>query len=127
MWYNFYGSEEMKKLLTTFICFLVLSGCSSQPEIKSHLNDELKEIILSNNYIVVDVRTEEEYENSHVKGAINIPHDEIDNKIKLDKTKKILVYCASGNRSGIAYELLVDLGYDVYDLGGYENITLPKE
>lgn len=117
----------MKKVLILLLFGLILFGCNKNEQIKPNLNNELKEIILENNYIIVDVRTKEEYEISHVKDAILIPYDQINEKISLDKTKKILVYCASGNRSSMAYKSLTNLGYDVYDLGAFDNITLPKE
>ena len=79
------------------------------------------------NYIIVDVRTKEEYETSHIKDAINIPYDEIDETINLDKSKKILVYCQSGNRSKKAFVSLTNIGYNVYNLGGIDDIDLPKE
>ena len=63
----------------------------------------------------------------HVKNSINIPYDEIDEKIDLDKEKTIMVYCKSGKRSNIAYNTLKDLGYDVIDLGAYDAVTLEKE
>ena len=75
----------------------------------------------------MDVRTSEEYKEGHVKGAINIPYDEINENVELDKEKTILVYCKSGRRSKVAYDQLTSLGYEVYDLGAYDNITLDKE
>lgn len=78
-------------------------------------------------YVIVDVRTKEEYNESHIKDAINIPYDEIDENIEIDKDKVIFVYCKSGNRSGIAYNTLKSLGYTVYDLGAFNNIDLEKE
>lgn len=116
----------MKKFLALLMVLLVF-GCNQKENIKSNPNNQLKEIILENNYIILDVRTKEEYDISHVKDAVLIPYDEIDERIKLDKSKKILVYCASGNRSGMAYKALISLGYDVYDLGAFDSITLPKE
>ena len=47
--------------------------------------------------------------------------------MELDKSKTILVYCQSGNRSGMSYNILISLGYEVYDLGAFESIDLPKE
>ena len=78
-------------------------------------------------YVIIDVRTKEEYDESHVVNSINIPYDEIDSKIDIDKDKVIFVYCKSGRRSSIAYDTLTTMGYKVYDLGAYENIDLPKE
>ena len=114
----------MKKvLLITCIALLLIVGCSNKEEHTRTLEDVLKE----NNYIVVDVRTKEEYELSHVKDSLNIPYDEIDENTDLDKSKTILVYCRSGKRSSIAYNTLTSLGYDVIDLGAYDSITLEKE
>lgn len=109
----------MKKIFVVFILSLFLCGCNSK--------SELDKIIEEANYIIVDVRTENEYKASHLVDAINIPYDEIDSGVKLDKNKTILVYCMSGNRSSIAYKTLDSLGYDVYDMGAFSDIDLPKE
>lgn len=116
----------MKIVIILFVS-LMLFGCGIKKETKTNPNTELKEIILENNYIIVDVRTKEEYDKGHLKDAINIPYDEINKNTGLDKDKTILVYCKSGNRSGMAKESLIELGYEVYDLGAFDNITLPKE
>lgn len=112
----------MKKIVFVLL-ILVLVGCSNTKEGKQN---KLDSILSKNNYIIVDVRTKEEYDTGHVKGSINIPYDVID-KSSLDKTKTILVYCKSGARSKKAYDTLTNLNYDVYDLGSYSNITLEKE
>ena len=112
----------MKKILITIILCLTLCGCSSTEE-----ELDLETVMKENEYIIVDVRTKEEYEEAHLVDAINIPYDEIDKDTDLDKDKVILVYCRSGNRSGIAYDTLTDLGYTVYDLGAFAEIDLPKE
>ena len=117
----------MKKLGFIIICSLLLigiTGCSSEEKTtESTLDRVLKE----NNYIVLDVRTKEEYETGHVKDSINIPYDEIDENVDLDKEKTIMVYCKSGKRSNIAYNTLKNLGYTVIDLGAYDTVTLEKE
>ena len=73
-------------------------------------------------YIILDVREQEEYDESHIPGAILIPYTEIENKaeeILTDKNVQILVYCRSGRRSKIASESLAKLGYtDVKEFGG---------
>lgn len=73
-------------------------------------------------YVLLDVRTPEEYSSGHLKGASNINfyndtfEDEIDS---LDKRKKYLVYCKSGGRSRQAMFLMRDLGFEeVYNLSG---------
>lgn len=73
-------------------------------------------------YIIVDARTEEEFNEGHIEGAILIPEFEIadraENELK-NKDQLILVYCRSGRRSKIASQALVDLGYtNVKEFGG---------
>lgn len=112
----------MKKLIIVLIAVIFLIGCEEK---KKELT--LEEVISQNNYIVVDVRTKEEYDESHVKGSINIPYDTIDENTDLDKNKTILVYCKSGVRSSKAYDTLNSLGYDVVNIGAFDKITLEKE
>lgn len=74
--------------------------------------------------VVIDVRTPSEYAEKHVSGAINIDHTliatEIE-KLKLAKDEKIILYCRSGRRSGIALDALRKLGYqNVENYGGLE-------
>ena len=73
-------------------------------------------------YIILDVRTEEEYNEGHIPNAILIPNTEIRERAELELTDQdqlILVYCRSGNRSRQAANKLVDLGYtNIYDFGG---------
>ncbi len=74
------------------------------------------------NYVIIDARTQEEYAEGHIKGAILIPEYEIINQAEKeipDKDTLILVYCRSGRRSKIASEELVKLGYkNVKEFGG---------
>ena len=73
-------------------------------------------------YILLDVRTREEYDSGHIKGAVLLPYDEIGERAAArlpDKSAVILVYCRSGVRSEIAARELLSLGYvNVYDMGG---------
>ena len=73
-------------------------------------------------YIIIDARTQEEYDQGHIPGAILIPEYEIADRAEkelLDKDQLILVYCRSGRRSKIAAEELVKLGYtNVKEFGG---------
>lgn len=105
----------MKKILLFFLIGLFITGCSTSNVVSQPTTIDLKD----DKYIILDVRTKEEYEEEHIDNAINIPYDEIDENIDLDKEKIIYVYCQSGNRSSIAYEKLKSLGYTVYDLGSY--------
>ena len=73
-------------------------------------------------YVIVDARTEEEFAEGHIAGAVLIPEYEIAHRAEqeiCDKDTLILVYCRSGRRSKIASEELVKLGYtNVKEFGG---------
>jgi phage shock protein E len=65
--------------------------------------------------LVIDVRTEPEWQEGHVEGAIRIPYEKIGEGIEKaapDKKTKIILYCRTGRRSGIALETLKKLGYE---------------
>ncbi|MBQ8298745.1 MAG: rhodanese-like domain-containing protein [Clostridia bacterium] len=87
----------------------------SQEEAKSIMDTE-------SNFIILDVRTEEEFAEGHIENAILIPDYEIASKaeeVLKDKSQLILVYCRSGRRSQLAAEALVELGYtNVKEFGG---------
>jgi len=116
----------MKRFFILIIGFLILVGCSSDSNDKSVTYMEAKEKIINENAVLLDVRTEEEYNDEHIDGALllpvdNINEDSVKDLIK-DKNEVIIVYCRSGNRSSQALELLEDLGYtEVYDLGAMSN------
>ncbi|MDD6679172.1 MAG: rhodanese-like domain-containing protein [Firmicutes bacterium] len=78
-------------------------------------------------YVLLDVRTQAEYEQGHIPGAICIPNESIGTTEipeLPDKDQRILVYCRSGNRSKQASEKLVKLGYsNVVEFGGIQNWT----
>lgn len=72
--------------------------------------------------VLLDVRTQEEFAEGHIAGAVLLPYDEIEEKVANllpEKDKPIIVYCRSGRRSAIAAKSLRGLGYkDVRDFGG---------
>lgn len=112
----------MKKFLTVLLG-LSLFGCSSKANY--HQIDGQSALDMMNNetdYIIIDVRTESEYQQGHIKNAINIPNESIDesvSEILKDKDQLLLVYCRSGNRSKQASEKLAKLGYsNIYEFGG---------
>ena len=73
-------------------------------------------------YIIVDVRRQDEYAEGHIPGAINVPNEDITDVEPPelpDKDQILLVYCRSGNRSKEASEKLAEIGYtNVYEFGG---------
>ncbi|MDY5727432.1 MAG: rhodanese-like domain-containing protein [Erysipelotrichaceae bacterium] len=112
----------MKKILTVLLG-LSLFGCSSKANY--HQIDGQSALDMMNNetdYIIIDVRTESEYQQGHIKNAINIPNESIDesvSEILTNKDQLLLVYCRSGNRSKQASEKLAKLGYsNIYEFGG---------
>ncbi len=72
--------------------------------------------------IILDVRTQAEYDQGHIPNAVLLPDTEIRSKAETllpDKQKTMLVYCRSGRRSAVAAKELVQMGYSkVYDFGG---------
>ena len=85
--------------------------------------EEAKQIMdTEESYIILDVRTQEEYDQGHIPGATQISHEEIAEKaegVLTDKNQLILVYCRSGRRSKMAAEALVELGYtNIKEFGG---------
>ena len=80
------------------------------------------------NAIVLDVRTEMEFNNGHIEGAINIPVDSLRERIgELDKNKEILEYCQVGLRGYVAARILNQKGFKVKNLtGGYKSVSIQK-
>lgn len=117
----------MKKILYILIIILLIS-CSSvnnQNEItvnKITSDQALEDFNNKTGYIILDVRTKQEFDEAHIPGAINIPNEEIsDRKPELlpDLNQDIYIYCRSGNRSNQAAIKLIRMGYtNIYDFGG---------
>ncbi len=105
----------MKKLLLGLVLFLGLSACNSQAQKASVSVTEFDSKIQSGAYQLLDVRTAAEYQSGHLKNALqadwNNPEQFKDRTQYLDRSKPILVYCASGVRSGSAAQYLLGLGY----------------
>ena len=119
----------MKKLIILLLAVMLLTACGQDKENDQgavYVNitaEEAKQIIdTEEGYIILDVRTQEEYDQGHIPGAIVISHEEIAEKaenVLTDKDQLILVYCRSGRRSKIAAEALVELGYtNIKEFGG---------
>ena len=119
----------MKKLIFLLLAVMMLTACGQDIENDQgavYVNitaEEAKQIMDSEEgYIILDVRTQEEYDEGHIPGAIVISHEEITEKaeeVLTDKDQLILVYCRSGRRSKIAAEALVELGYtNIKEFGG---------
>lgn len=91
----------------------------------AHLKDNFNEGLIAfrknRKAVLLDVRTQEEYNNKHIEGSINIPLQSLDNIVANvgNLSTPIYVYCHSGARSARAAERLRRMGYtDVTDMGG---------
>ena len=81
---------------------------------------------ISDEFIVIDVRTLEEFESGHIEDSSNIEWQEISSIAdSINKDQKIYLYCRSGRRSQNATDILADLGYkDVTNLGGIKDAAI---
>ena len=117
-----------KRFLIALLTFTLPLGCVGCSDGGSASYDQIsgaeaKALMDSESgYIIIDARTQEEYDQGHIPGAIMIPEYEIAVRAEKelpDKDQLILVYCRSGRRSKIAAEELVKLGYtNVKEFGG---------
>ena len=119
----------MRKIILILLAVMLLTACGNvkenDPEVV-YMNitaEEAKQLMdTETGYIILDVRTQEEYDESHIPGAIVIPNTEIEARAEqelTDKDQMILVYCRSGRRSKLAAEILVALGYtNIREFGG---------
>ena len=118
--------RRIVSIFAALVFLIVISGCSAEekgsvymniaPEKANEMMNELEEFVL------LDVRSEEEFSEGHIPGAIVIPHEEISERAEAEIPEKdvpVFVYCRSGRRSKIAAEELVSLGYsEIYEFGG---------
>jgi len=120
----------MKRLFALFLSLLAVatvSSCgvgSNTPSTYEQITAEKAKALMDTeqDYIIIDARTQSEYDEGHIPGAILIPEYEIAERAERElpnKDQLILVYCRSGRRSKIAAQALVDLGYtNVKEFGG---------
>ena len=121
----------MKRILITLLVIILLTSCGAPQDELGYRQISMAEAIeiidSEEGYVILDVRTAEEFQEKHIPGAINVPNEEIgtDSIEELpDKEQLILVYCRSGNRSKQASEKLVDLGYtNIVEFGGINDWT----
>ena len=117
----------MKRIFPLIASLLLLTGCApAAGNMATYRQITMEEAIAAmaneKNYIILDVRTPEEFEAGHIPGAVNLPNEDIgDEPIPSlpDKDQLLLVYCRSGNRSKQAAQKLADLGYaNISEFGG---------
>ena len=127
----------MKRILPLFLLLLLLTGCggtesnsSSEDNYQQISQEEAKEMMDTQDVIILDVREQNEYDSGHIPGAVLLPVGTIDEETAAEeipeKDSTVLVYCRSGNRSKTASSALAELGYtNIYEFGGIN--TWPYE
>lgn len=134
--------KRNKAVILAVILSIGLSGCNSRNEkaiakeesvaregnyTQISMDEAVKMMEEETDYIILDVRTPEEFAQKHIPEAINIPNETIGDAAISElprKEQKILVYCRSGNRSKQASEKLAASGYtNVYEFGGINEWT----
>ena len=113
---------KIKRLIPIILFAMLFTGCAGGDYRQVSSEEAQKMMEEETGYLIVDVRTIEEYEERHILGAMNIPNESIGTEeiAQLpDKDQLIFVYCRSGRRSKEAAEKLVKLGYkNVVEFGG---------
>ena len=117
----------MKKLIPILLAMVLLTGCAAPtadtPDYRQiNMQEAITMMEEESDYIILDVRTPEEFSEKHIPGAINVPNETIGSEEipeLPDKDQLILVYCRSGNRSKQASDKLAALGYtNIVEFGG---------
>jgi len=123
--------KKLAGLLLVMMLAMAVAGCCDEGESLGYVQISTDEAVTmmaeQEDYVILDVRTPEEYAERHIAGAVNLPNEEIGTEPiedLPDLDQLILVYCRSGNRSKQASEKLVKLGYtNVYEFGGINDWT----
>ncbi|MCP4004876.1 MAG: rhodanese-like domain-containing protein [bacterium] len=123
----------------TTLCLLAvgLIGCSSQLVGTGDISQEelLSRLNAAQTPLILDVRSDAEFAQSHVPGALNIPHDQMSSRLsEIDshRDREVVVYCESGRRAGRVTEILNAAGFSnlrhlAGDMSGWRNAELPVD
>ncbi|MDA3957698.1 rhodanese-like domain-containing protein [Oceanispirochaeta sp.] len=122
----------MKKTLILFLLMSVITGFAAAESMDYKDPGNLKALLESDrsDYLFLDVRTDAEYAAGHIPSSINIPYDTLPKALPegTEKDQLIILYCRSGNRSGVGTRALVRAGYtNVQDFGGISRWRGPLE
>lgn len=121
-----FGMGTVKKIFPFLMVMLVFAGCATMVQEANYRQISMDEAVAmmekESGYIILDVRTVEEFREKHIPGAVNVPNESIGTSEIPSLPRKdqlILVYCRSGNRSKQASEKLAALGYtNIVEFGG---------
>lgn len=116
----------MKPLIVIFLTSFLFINCAEVQEVNTITTLELKELLSTDNIQLIDVRTQREVKQGSIETALFIDFFDKDFLIKVNrkvsKKRPVYLYCRSGNRSGKATKMLLENGFEVYNvLGGYTN------
>ena len=123
----------MKRIIPVLFFLVLMTSCGGGEETASYRQisqEEAKEIMDTQEVIILDVREQDEYDRGHIPGATLLPVGTIDEDTAAavipEKDSTVLVYCRSGNRNKTASATLAGLGYtEIYEFGGIK--TWPYE
>lgn len=121
--------KKLKGLISLFLISVSLFGltaCGDDRKTSAYeqITAEQAKILMDTeeDYVIIDARTAEEFDESHIEGAVLLSYEDVKSKAHIvlpDKKQLILIYCRSGRRSKIAAQALADLGYvNVKEFGG---------
>jgi rhodanese-related sulfurtransferase len=109
-----FGSAKDPVNMAGFVAGGLLRGDHPQVDVESVLAAPIE-----NPYVVVDVRTTQEFSTGHIPGAINIPVDDLRSRIaELPRDRKIAAYCQVGQRGYLATRILIQAGFNAANIGG---------
>ncbi len=122
MAYNLTSSPRI--LLLALLLLFGITGHAETPSVGTITAAELSQRLQESRApLILDVRTPGEYLSGHIKGALNVSHDELERRLgelPADRSSEIVVYCQSGRRAAIAEKILVEKGYtNIKDLAGH--------
>ena len=123
----------MKRIIPVLFFLVLMTSCGGGEETASYRQisqEEAKEMMDTQEVVILGVREQDEYDSGHIPGAVLLPVGTIAEDTAAavipEKDSTILVYCRSGNRSKTASATLAELGYtEVYEFGGIK--TWPYE
>lgn len=113
-----------QKCLAVFLLALMLFGCAPQSANYEQVSSAEAAQMMEekSDYVILDVRTQAEFDEAHIPGAICVPNESIQSEppsALSDKNQLVMVYCRSGNRSKQAAKKLADMGYTrIVEFGG---------
>ena len=123
----------MKRMIPLLLSLMPLAGCggnATDGSCQQITQEAAKEMMDTQEFIILDVREQDKYDSGHIPSAVLLPVGTIDEstaaEVIPEKDSTVLVYCRSGNRSKTASSALADLGYtNIYEFGGIN--TWPYE